>query len=424
MLGNIQLGSYQLGSAGSVPPSLDQSISSTLALTQTAKRVRFLSASNTLTLTGIGVRSRSFPASNTLAFTESATTSYAKVRRGFSDLLLTQTANRQYIHRESVVSTLSLTETVKRVILVTASNTLVLSQTDSETNAKNVNQTLLIAQAMSVQKVINRTVIQTVPIIHVTALNKKIQVSSNSVLALAQQDDRIRSTVHAASNTLTMTCEAVRLKILRAVSSLVGLSQAVSFKRVLNRTVANSLNLTETVARNVKYGRSVSNTLPFFPFRVKKIRIGELTEVNIPNLLFSNVSGTMGQCTESEFKAMTFQSGGQIIVMPRPLIGDREGNTTIFSLSNSMTGVQRTVVKRSQTKVFSWDFDVRYTKFLELSDFLFDLNAKAFLINDFKGRAWIGKLLSNPITFTDYLEPEDCHSKFTVTLDFEALRLH
>lgn len=426
MLGTFQLGLDLLGTDDQSSPSLDQSVSNTLNLTQSGSVNKSIgvSANNSLSLTQQVIPVKDGIASNTLTITQDTLADKSKFRRIFDNLFLTQSATVTRVANVNASNTLALTQSTKRVIFVTASNNLALTQDDAFVKSKYIAQTLTITHSVTLQKIYNRSVIQSIGINHTYTVNKSIQVGGSSILSFGQTSQRQNVKTATASNTLVFTEEAVRTKIIAASSNLIGLSHSVSLVRVLNRSAASTLALIQNMQRNVNYGRSVANTLQFFNSRTKTIRIGTLTEVLIPNAALSIVRGFSTVCGEKENSWMTFQAVGKIITMPRPLLGDKEAGTGAFNLSYSMTGIPYTTVKRSLTETLNWEFDIRYDKFRELSDFIFEANAQAFLINDFKGRQWVGKLMSNPVTFTDHLEPQNCDSKITVSLDFEALRLH
>lgn len=417
MPGNILLGGQTVNDVIAV--------SSTLVLTQSVTRVYELSADNTLTITDEAIpRTFDLPADNTLVLDQDVEFGYFKYRRSFADLFVTHTVAREVIYERTVTQTLTLTQDLKKVYTFSVSSTLTPTQTMVGVNSKYINQTLALTQTVTVQKTIGRSITQTIPLNHTPKLNKTLQLSTVTSLLLAQAPTRTKARAEAITHTLTPTNEVVRLKIFAAASNLASLSHSVTFQRVLSRAVSNTLIPTQLMARNVTYGRSLTSTLNFYQFRTKKIRIGDLTEVTVPNVLSSNVRGYQGNCGEMNFKTIILQAGGYNVVLPRPELGDREAITSAFTLSRSMTGVKRTTVKRSDTQVLNWTFDVRYDKFLELEQFFFVMNTKAFIIDDHKGRLWVGKLLSNPITFSDALEPTRCQSKVTFALDFEALRLH
>lgn len=430
MLGSILLGSYLLAdsdSSGGGGPSLDQGVSNTLTLTHSVAKVKVLnqSASNTLTFTQLAIaRALETPASSTLVLTQDVVESHYKYRKLFANLDLTHSVEKEIIYTRSIEQTLILTQSVKRVVEVSVSNDLILSQTVAFTNSKYITQTLTLSHSVSLQKVYGRIVSQTIPLSQVLQTNKVLHIAVASPLALQQQIGRIRVKNETVSSLLSLTQEAVRLRIVAATSNLVGLSHSVSVQRVIARKAQNTLILNHTLQRQVAYSRSITQTLKFYQDRIKNIRIGELTEILVPGVIVSNVRGAFGDCGENQFKTIVLQSHGRSIVLPRPELGDREAGTDIFALSQSMTGVQRTTVKRSSTQVLNWSFDIKYQKWLELEEFVWVTNTNAVYIDDHKGRLWVGKLLSNPIQFTDFLEPEYCRSKITVNLDFEALRLH
>lgn len=424
----------QLGTSDSMPGNILLggstvsdviAVSSTLTLTQTLIRVIELEAENTLTITSEAIpRSFDEDVDSTLVLDQDVVFGYFKYRSSFANIFFTQTVAREMIYERSVSSTIPLTHELKKVYALDVSNTLTLTQTMVGVNSKYITQTVALSQTVAVQKTINRTLTNTIPLSHNAPLNKTLQFFPTTSLALAQAPTRTKARQEDIEHTLVMTNEAVRLKIFAAASNLASLSHSVDYTRVLSRTVSNTLVPTQLMARNVTYGFNLSSTLVFHHSRTRKIRIGDLTEVSWPDILFSNVRGYQGNCGEQNFKTIVLQAGGMNVILPRPELGDREAGTSAFTMSRSMTGVKRTTVKRSDTQVLNWTFDVRYDKFLELEQFFYVMNTKAFIIDDHKGRLWVGKLLSNPISFSDALEPTRCRSKVTFALDFEALRLH
>lgn len=416
MPGNILLGGSELSNVFSV--------SNTLVLTQTVVKNNEISVSSTLTLTQQAMPRVFFESvDNDLTITQDAVAGLSKVRRSFANLFPTQTVSRQMIYERSVSHTIPLTQSLKRVYELSVSNTLALTQANTVTNSKYITQTLALTQVVGLQKVLGRSVANTLPLLDTTRLNKTLNIGVSSPLALQQERTRTKARAETVSHTLTLTNEVVRLKIFAAASSLADLSQTVTVQRILNRSVASILAPTQLLFRNVTYNRSLSSTLVFKPDRIQRIRIGGLTEVTFPGVFVRSVRGITADCGEVNYRTIVLQAGGRNVILPRPEFGDREANTGTFTLSHSMTGVQRTTVKRSNTEVLNWTFDVRYDKFKELEDFLFTANTEAFIIDDHKGRLWVGKLLSNPITFADSREPIRCQSKVTFALDFEALRL-
>lgn len=416
MPGNILLGGSGLSNV--------YNVSSDLVITQVVIKNNEISVSNTLTFTQQAMPRVFFlSVSNDLTITQTALTDAEKSRRVFANLFPTQTVAREVIYERSVNHSLTVTHELKRVYAFSVSNTLTPTQDILGINSKYVTSTVTLTQSVSVQKTIVRALSTTLPLVDTTLLNKSLQVQASNPLALQQAQARTKVRLEDVESTLTLTDEVVRLKIFAAASSLADLAHSVTVQRVLNRTASNILVPTQTLARLVSYNRSLDNTLVFKKERVRRIRIGGLTEVTFPEVVGRSVRGITADCGEINYRTIVLQAGGRNVTLPRPEYGDREAGTGSFTLSHSMTGVQRTTVKRSDTEVLNWTFDVRYDKFKEVADFLFTANTEAFIIDDHKGRMWVGKLLSNPITFTDVREPLRCQSKVTFALDFEALRL-
>lgn len=416
MPGNILLGGSELSNVFNV--------SSDLVITHVVIKNNEISVSNTLTFTQQAMPRVFFlSVSNDLVLDQDISVGYFKARSSFANLYPTQTVSREVIYERSVASTLTPVQDLKRVYALSVSNTLTPTQTIVATNSKYITSTLTLTQTVAVQKVLNRSVSNTIPVSDLTVLKKTLQMFVASPLALQQGQSKVKSRTESLTSTLTITNEVVRLKIFAAASSLADLSHSVSVQRVLNRSTSNILVPTQVLFRNVTYNFNLQSTLPFPKERVRRIRIGGLTEVTFPHVSGRAVRGIQGDCGEVNYRTIVLQAGGRNVTLPRPEFGDREAGTGAFALSHSMTGVKRTVVKRSDTEVLNWTFDVRYDKFKEVADFLFTANTQAFIIDDHKGRLWVGKLLSNPITFSDVREPLRCQSKVTFALDFEALRL-
>jgi hypothetical protein len=273
-LGDVAVGAIVLGGGGG--SIYNQSRTSGLSLSQTVglSQVRHLTVSSTLTLTHgldyIGVKIGS--AHNTLGFTQSAFGDQSDVQRVTQSLSLSGSATRSMVRERSAQNTITITQSARRVIEVSVSNDLSLSQDDNDTvlHGSTIEQDLTLThQALPNPILINRTI-------------------SHHILF---QHHGWRQHVFRpnVSNTLAFTQELVGSRYLKSISHTLGLSHAITCKKIKNLHISSALALSHVGARRAILHIGVSSTLTFAHSRTIPIQIGNLGSIIVPDVVVTRL---------------------------------------------------------------------------------------------------------------------------------------
>lgn len=407
-----------------------RSASNTLTLTQSVKLTHPRSVTHTQTFYQNIDVVLAKAASNTITFSQDVVEEHYKYRRVFANLEVTQQVTPQWVFDRSVSNTLGLTQDVRRIIDVDAENTLSLSHSETHVNSKYIAQSLTFTHSALCVRTYGRQISQTLALSHTIVLNRVINKRMYSLFQPSHGGRVLPIRNVTVTSNLTLSQELIRLRFAETSNSLLSLTQSVLGQRIINLAVTQNLNLTHAFVRNTILNRPIIQTLVFPPVRRIPIRIGDITEVLIPTaqatLIPNNANIITTPTIRRQRELMRLSVPEQTVVMPVPNFGNSEGNTDTFTMSKAIDGTTYTTVKRSGTRSIAYEWDISYPKAEELIAFVWEYNTRAITIHTWEGEIWVTRLITNPVTFTDELRPEVCesNSKFTVSLEFEGVRIH
>lgn len=377
---------------GIVDESADQSIGSSLSITQAVKIL--LSnprASNTLVITQVLSRSGSVfahSASNSLTIIQVVDEQKYKPQSASTSLTLTQSAT--YLKTTGASQSLTITQSVVYAYaphLELSTQFLTVTQTLARNaiRPRSISQSLVIAQAAAKTKIVTRSISQS--------------------LVVAQT--AIGVTNSGAVQTLTIT-QSAAAAVLRN-----------------NSIPTQSLHITQSVQVRLVLSRSLTSTLVLLNYHT--IPDGQGGFIAIPNLLYAKGGpADDAACNCNPGGGSTFfQAPSRAIVLPNPEFGDRESNVGAVKITRTITGGTFSYVKRSVNRKLKYKFHITQRKAFELRQFLLDFMATRLTMTNWKGEMWTGYFLSDPAEITSIARGEACIGDlYEVELDFQGIRIN
>lgn len=386
------------------PPTggIERSLGNTVTFTQNVAFTNGLpeSASSTLVL----AQRLSNPFLSKLVLTQQVSLAGSKYNKSLtSTLALTSQVARYF----SLTSTITFTQQAFRVY--PTSSTLVLAHTVSVQHSRALTSVLELTdlatyvrvrrEAFSVLNLtsfvncdatLNRSVTT-----FWTTLSQKLNPGPRSDLFLRQTVVRARVRFFSASNSIVFDTSVDRSKVVFSGSTL-ALAHSVSVLPIRNRQLVSPLALVSTVVLGQKVTKAVLSTLLF-----NQVVIG----TKVKHLVI-------------------LQTPEDIIILPRPLLGDKESGTDVLNVKRAMNGVVRTYVKTSVTKRLSYTFKMKTDKALELREFVDKHPTDVMRMENFKGEIWQVQFTNDPFEFNYDSRRAPCKEDVLVTLEMEGTKLY
>jgi hypothetical protein len=120
---------------------------------------------------------------------------------------------------------------------------------------------------------------------------------------------------------------------------------------------------------------------------------------------------------------MSIRSPLGMIVLPPPELNDSEKTGNEVNIRRSISGVTRSFVKRSNTRLLSYTWFLDYNKSLELRQFFVDNHTEPLVIENWKGEIWHVRLITTEIAATSQKAAGKARQIDSITLEFEGKRL-
>jgi len=118
-----------------------------------------------------------------------------------------------------------------------------------------------------------------------------------------------------------------------------------------------------------------------------------------------------------------FPGAGAGIILPAPLLGDKENTVSQSAVKRAMDGTTYTYVNRSPNRLLSYTFNLSRAKGLELKAFLEDHNGDTMWMQDWKGATWSVNLMTNPVSFVQNRRSAPNGPNVGVNLQFEGVKI-
>jgi hypothetical protein len=388
-------------------PSLSRSASSTLVLLQAAQCVKVPAkqVSSMLVLT----QSLSNPLLSKLVLSQTVSLAGSTYNKSVtSSLALVQVLTR--VLTRSASSTLVLDHAVGVVKVRAASSTLVLDHAVTGVGSRHAPSLLELVQDVSVIRVrreaFSTLVLASAASHHGTIFNRLVTTFWTSLTQKMNPGPRSdwfpqHSVVHkrvrlfSASSGMNLNHVVDISKIVRPSSSLV-LVSSVAKSKVVQPNLVSSLALASVV--------SIDQTL-------NKLVVSQLG-------LSQVVVGTKVK------RLVILQAPEDAIVLPRPLLGDKESSTNLVDVKRSISGVVRTYVRTSETKRLTYTFQMRTDKALELKAFIDKHPADLMRMENFKGEIWQVRLMNDPFELVYDRSWKPCKEAVVITLELEGTKLY
>lgn len=464
------------------PPAIYASADSTLVLSQTVSLAgsiynKSVTASlvfdQSVSIAG-SIWSRS--TSSTVVFDQTIGTTKVYVRSVESTLVLSQLASK------TTVIVASSTVIFSQLVTYVVGNAQVTSSTLSFTQelSNPLLSKLTISQQVSLAgSLYNKNI--TDPISFVSKIARYFSVSS--VITFSQDVYKIYPTSNTltldhslsgeatrhAINTIVFVQDATYVRIRREASNVLSLTQLATYDAVFNLVVSSywttltavlnpgprsDLFVRQTISvKRVRYF-SASNLIVFdsaadhskIEFVTSAISldhsiIGQKVPIrflvdqfttNQSLILQQLLNGAIGntvtfaqEATGTKVKHLVIlQNAEDIIILPRPLLNDKETGTDSIDIKRSMSGIVRTYVKSSSTKKLSYTFSVKTDKALELKMFIEKHPTDTLKMENFKGEIWQVQLTNDPFEFVYESKWTPSKEKVLITLEFEGTKLY
>lgn len=197
----------------------------------------------------------------------------------------------------------------------------------------------------------------------------------------------------------------------------------------------DTLTFTDTLFRDI-FAEFISSDLNYTEiWTVTKHAIGHASD----SIIYSDIGARLATIHTTSSDILTYHDNYYIykkgagvtirgaaltIVLPSPEFNDFEANQNKMIVGRSMTGDFRTYVKRTERERLNWKFIIPQPKKDELFDFVLNEINNTLIVDDFKGRRWSFRLLSDSFDFTEVGRWEPCGNKNEVTLEFEGQRYY
>lgn len=205
---------------------------------------------------------------------------------------------------------------------------------------------------------------------------------------------------------LEQVLEAINTKGTR---NIITLNSQVTYTRGKLIRISNHLTLNDQISRQITYFRSPSNQIVFSDYREIKFNNQIIRK---PNVIATKVK-----------KYVTLTAQNQIILLPPPLFGDREGIKAQIKLHKTIGGTLYAYGKRNLSRILNYTFELSRVKGLELRNFIEYSKGSLIIIENWKGEVWYSYIINNPITFTTVSRASPQRELVRVTLEFDGIRL-
>jgi len=307
--------------------------------------------------------------------------------------------------------------TVETVLNLTASNAISVSDDVANFVNDRCGNTLAIVDIAVAEIVINHSLSDTLVLTDPVSVVRNQSYLTSSAISLADSatairlfetqvvedtlslsDTAVQSRPVASDLTLTQLAEATIGGISDSASDAIGISDTATVALVTSRSLTDTLALTQEAIRGFSGVLSVDQELGLTDHAV-----ATTTEDYI--LLFA-----------------PFPAVAASIVLPRPMLGDKEGHACQMKLRRSMNGVVYTNVKTTNRRIFSYTFDMTVQKGYELQAFFEEYVAEHMKLQNWKGEIWDVQLLTNPIEYVNNRRNGPV-GQVGVNLQFEGIKL-
>lgn len=192
---------------------------------------------------------------STLSLTQTISNKYEVVSQSLS---LSQTVAYNIVKAESVISTLALTQRVLNPFERTVTSTLTLTQGISSVKIQSVSQSLSLTQTIVGKHVVNALIVQSLNWAHTRGFNGTFLRSVSNTLTQTQTVNG--AFVRPVSNTLTLSQTIAYVKA-KHVTHALEFNQTISYTCNFVRTINSLLQPFQTIARTIKINNLVTSTL-------------------------------------------------------------------------------------------------------------------------------------------------------------------
>jgi len=294
-----------------------------------------------------------------------------------------------------------------------ATNTIVFTQSAEGIVTRSAENMFVPTQTIDINLVYNR------PINHIFNLSQLAtrQLAKMtpvvSIFAFTQTVKGIRVLSRSATNNIVFSQEAYRERFPQLTSQMVLFDQIAEVNKLASRTVSQQLTFTQTVGLTTVLSRTVNQVLSFVHGHYRYIGLGGINDVFIPS--------AQGQIVRS---LIVLYGDDRSITLPAPEFDDSDAYSGRINIIRFTGGDKRIYKKESNKYKLNYDLVVDYHKIRELRLFIGAYNSRPFRLENHKGETWLVVFGNNPfddaeVAFWD----SECGNKFTISLEFEGVRL-
>jgi len=314
-------------------------------------------------------------------------------------------------------NTLVLTDeaTYQLILGRSASNDLSLDQDAVCWLNTRVGSGLVFSSEATVESILVRSVTSTLSFTQSASWTKAPVGIAENTLVLTQE---VRTTLptQEAENTLSLT-QSANPHSWHVESLLELTSEATAYIGGEEKSVLSELTLTQVAAPTLVVSTTGTSALAL------------LSEATVATVI-SSVTTVSDTLTLSQVAVATLQENYIIIqapwpavadsiVLPNPLLDDKEHSVSSQAVKRAMDGTTYTYVKKSPNRMLSYTFDLSREKGLELQSFLDTYNGELFKLQNWKGEIWSVNLMTNPLNYTQNVRGPNVG----VNLQFEGTKI-
>jgi len=309
--------------------------------------------------------------------------------------------------------------TVATILNVVASDTISLSDDASNFINARIGNTLSLSDSATVMLVLTRSTEQLILVSDDVSL---LSDQSHPVLDTLSVTDTVSVIrlieTQVVEDTLSLSDTAVQA---RPVASTLTLSDvAVGVIGGIPDSASDIISITDTATVELTISLTASNTLALTHSPTGNWIVEGATDISAVLELQDFAVGTT-----VENYVLLFAPYPQVaaaIVLPRPLLQDKENSAATAQIRRAMDGTRYSYVKNPRSRVLSYTFEMTRQKSLELENFIDNYNGEHIKLQNWKGEIWDVQLLTNPVDYTQNRRSAPV-GQTGVNLQFEGVKL-
>jgi hypothetical protein len=186
----------------------------------------------------------------------------------------------------------------------------------------------------------------------------------------------------------------------------------------IDDTASSEVSLTQEATVELTVTVTASNTIVL----TNDATNGHVAELSVSSAL--DLTQLVVGTTVEDYMILyaPFPAIAAAVILPRPLLDDKENLTASIEVRRAMDGTLYTFVKNTKTRLISYTFDMTRVKGLELQSFFDNYNGQRMKLQNWKGEVWDVQLLTNPLDFVQNRRSAPT-GQVGINLQFEGVRI-